>query len=209
MESITNHVFNKNNQVVMQLNIATNNEHKLEELRFLLPEYTILGLKDLGIDAEIDENGNTLEDNALIKAKYLYNLTKTMSIGEDTGLEVIALNGSPGVKSARYASSANIASANISKLLANMEGVQDRRARFRTVIAVVMANGNFQIFDGKVNGVIADMPKGSSGFGYDPIFIPDGYSLSFGEMTQDKKNAMSHRARAVEKLIDFIKILNQ
>ncbi|MEZ4910495.1 MAG: RdgB/HAM1 family non-canonical purine NTP pyrophosphatase [Saprospiraceae bacterium] len=193
----------------MQLNIATNNEHKLEELRFLLPEYTILGLKDLGIDAEIDENGNTLEDNALIKAKYLYNLTKTMSIGEDTGLEVIALNGSPGVKSARYASSANIASANISKLLANMEGVQDRRARFRTVIAVVMANGNFQIFDGKVNGVIADMPKGSSGFGYDPIFIPDGYSLSFGEMTQDKKNAMSHRARAVEKLIDFIKILNQ
>lgn len=193
----------------MQLNIATNNAHKLDELRVLLPQFNILGLKDLGIEADIDENGFTLEDNALIKAKFLSNLTQTMSIGEDTGLEVIALNGAPGVRSARYAGESNDATANMAKLLGDLEGIQDRRARFRTVIAVVTGNGNFQIFDGKVNGVIAQSPRGISGFGYDPIFIPDGHHISFGEMSQEQKNTMSHRARAVDKLIEFLKILNQ
>lgn len=192
-----------------QLNIATNNAHKITEIRNILPEFKIMGLKDLGILADIEENGHTLEDNALIKAKYLHRLTNEMSIGEDTGLEVKALSGEPGVKSARYAGPKCDANDNQNKLLHQLEGVQDRTARFRTVIAVVNRDGSFQIFEGKVNGQISESKRGTNGFGYDPIFIPDGYDMTFGEMAEDEKNKMSHRARAVEKLMEYFKILDQ
>ena len=184
---------------------ATNNLHKLEEIRFILPDFRILGLKDIGLDQEIAETGATLEENAFIKASYLYDKTGLPSLSEDTGLEVFCLNLAPGVHTARYAGDSKNPALNMDKLLEEMLGKEDRKARFRTVIAYV-TNDGVQYFEGLVNGEIATLKSGNKGFGYDPIFIPDGHEKTFADLEANIKNKISHRANAVNKLIDFLKI---
>ena len=184
---------------------ATNNLHKLEEIRLILPDFRILGLKDIGLDQEIAETGATLEENALIKASYLYDKTGLPSLSEDTGLEVFCLNLAPGVHTARYAGDSKNPALNMDKLLEEMLGKEDRKARFRTVIAYV-TNDGVQYFEGLVNGEIATLKSGNKGFGYDPIFIPDGHEKTFADLEANIKNKISHRANAVNKLIDFLKI---
>jgi len=184
---------------------ATNNLHKLEEIRLILPDFKVLGLKDIGLDHEIAETGATLEENALIKASYLYDKTGLPSLSEDTGLEVFCLNLAPGVHTARYAGDSKNPALNMDKLLGEMLGKEDRKARFRTVIAYV-TNDGVQYFEGLVNGEIATLKSGNKGFGYDPIFIPDGHEKTFADLDTNIKNKISHRANAVNKLIDFLKI---
>ena len=184
---------------------ATNNLHKLEEIRLILPDFRILGLKDIGLYQEIAETGATLEENALIKASYLYDKTGLPSLSEDTGLEVFCLNLAPGVHTARYAGDSKNPALNMDKLLEEMLGKEDRKARFRTVIAYV-TNDGVQYFEGLVNGEIATLKSGNKGFGYDPIFIPDGHEKTFADLDTNIKNKISHRANAVNKLIDFLKI---
>lgn len=184
---------------------ATNNLHKLEEIRLILPDFRILGLKDIGLYQEIAETGATLEENALIKASYLYDKTGLPSLSEDTGLEVFCLNLAPGVHTARYAGDSKNPALNMDKLLGEMLGKEDRKARFRTVIAYV-TNDGVQYFEGLVNGEIATLKSGNKGFGYDPIFIPDGHEKTFADLDANIKNKISHRANAVNKLIDFLKI---
>lgn len=184
---------------------ATNNLHKLEEIRLILPDFRILGLKDIGLYQEIAETGATLEENALIKASYLYDKTGLSSLSEDTGLEVFCLNLAPGVHTARYAGDSKNPALNMDKLLREMLGKEDRKARFRTVIAYV-TNDGVQYFEGLVNGEIATLKSGNKGFGYDPIFIPDGHEKTFADLEANIKNKISHRANAVNKLIDFLKI---
>lgn len=184
---------------------ATNNLHKLEEIRLILPDFRILGLKDIGLYQEIAETGATLEENALIKASYLYDKTGLPSLSEDTGLEVFCLNLAPGVHTARYAGDSKNPALNMDKLLGEMLGKEDRKARFRTVIAYV-TNDGVQYFEGLVNGEIATLKSGNKGFGYDPIFIPDGHEKTFADLEANIKNKISHRANAVNKLIEFLKI---
>ena len=186
----------------MKLIFATNNAHKLEEVKTLLfPfEIRILSLKDKGINTEIPEDYETLEENAIQKARFIYEKTGENTLADDTGLEVAALNGAPGVYSARYAGTNGNAEANIQKLLSEMEGIPDRSARFRTVIALIL-NGKEYTFEGTVKGHITAFPKGSQGFGYDPVFIPEGYTQTFAEMPLSEKNNISHRANALRKLV--------
>lgn len=196
----------------MQLIFATNNQHKLEEIDALLGDkYQLLGLKDLHISEEIPEDHETLEENASQKAWYIYNLTGRSCFADDTGLEVEALNGAPGVYSARYSrighptfKDMEPAQGNIKKILVKMEGVVERSARFRTVISLVISGKEYQ-FEGLVEGQITDRAFGEGGFGYDPVFIPSGYDITFAEMDLNLKNQISHRARAVEQLVDFLK----
>lgn len=184
------------------LHFATNNDHKLSELRSILPDKTVLGLKDLEIFHDIPETGSTLLENALIKARYLFELKGGIALSEDTGLEVEALGGEPGVHTARYAGEERSAEMNNIKLLSNLADKSERSARFVTVIACVDQYGS-HTFEGVVNGSIALQPRGSGGFGYDPVFIPDGYSGTFAELPDSVKNTISHRARAVQKLMDW------
>jgi len=184
---------------------ATANSHKLDEIRLILPDYEVKGLKDIGMDYDIPETGSTLEENALIKAKYLFDKTGLPSLSEDTGLEVFCLDGAPGVDTARYAGDDKNPELNMNKLLEQMLGKEDRKARFRTVIAYVAKN-SVQYFEGMVNGKIATLKSGNKGFGYDPIFIPDGYEKTFADLDENIKNKISHRANAVNKLIDSMKI---
>lgn len=189
----------------MELYFATQNLHKIEELNHLLYPlgYKVMGLNDLGIGDQIEENGHTLQENALLKAKYLFNLTGKMSLGEDTGLEVFELDMDPGVYSARYGGENTDAHKNIQKLLLNLKGKADRRAQFRTVIALV--NHNIELcFEGIVEGTITLDLDGDSGFGYDPVFQPKGYNTTFGQMKLEEKSKISHRAKAVEKLINYL-----
>ena len=196
----------------MQLIFATNNQHKLEEIDALLGEkYDLLGLKDLHIDEEIPEDHDTLEANASQKAWYISDKTGKNCFADDTGLEVDALDGAPGVYSARYSRMGNPtfpdmepALGNIKKLLLKMEDVEERSARFRTVISLVL-NGKEYQFEGVVEGRITESASGAGGFGYDPIFIPKGYDITFAEMDLSLKNQISHRARAVKQLVDFLK----
>ena len=188
----------------MELLVATSNTYKLQELRKILPEsFTIYGLADIGIDEEIPETGTTFIENALLKAKYLYKKLGRDCIADDSGLEVTALNGRPGVYSARYAGPENNSNANIDKLLNELKGNTHREACFRTVIAMVLG-GAEHVFEGKITGRIAEKPSGTAGFGYDPVFIPDGYKVTFAEMTPEQKNSISHRAVAVKKLKNFL-----
>jgi len=189
----------------MELYFATQNLHKIEELNHLLHSigYKVLGLNDLGIHDQIEENGYTLQENALIKAKYLFNLTGKMSLGEDTGLEVTELNMEPGVYSARYGGENTNAHKNIQKLLLNLKGKYDRSARFRTVIALVDKEIEL-FFEGVVEGSITLDIDGESGFGYDPVFRPNGYNITFGQMDLVEKSKISHRAKAVEKLVSYL-----
>ena len=196
----------------MQLIFATNNQHKLEEISDLLgKKFQLLGLKDLQMDEEIPEDHDTLEANASQKAWYIYNRTEQSCFADDTGLEVDALDGAPGVYSARYSRMGQLtfpemepAQGNIKKLLLNMEDVIERSARFRTVISLVLSGKEYQ-FEGVVEGGITKRASGVKGFGYDPIFIPRGYDITFAEMDLSLKNQISHRARAVKQLVDFLK----
>ncbi|MBK5720579.1 non-canonical purine NTP diphosphatase [Dysgonomonas sp. Marseille-P4677] len=187
-----------------KLVFATNNAHKLEEVRIVVKDnFEILSLKDIGCDEDIAEPGVTLQENALIKARYVKEKYGYDCFGDDTGLEVEALDGAPGVYSARYAGDGHDAKANMKKLLANMEGVENRKAHFRTVIALIL-NGKEYIFEGQINGVIISEEKGSAGFGYDPVFMPDGYAETFAELGMDVKNEISHRALAIKALCRFL-----
>ena len=184
--------------------LCTGNPGKVSELKTLLPnDMELVGLADLGLPLELPETGVTLEANALQKAWYVYERTGLPCIADDTGLEVDALNGEPGVYAARYAGSAKDPVANMAKLLSDLEGKEDRGARFRTVIALVGPDGE-QTFDGEVEGTITREPRGSGGFGYDPIFLPEMSDLTFAELDVTRKNAISHRGRAVWKLVRFL-----
>lgn len=188
-----------------KLVFSTNNEHKLEEVKAILePYYQILSLKDIGDDTDIPETGETLEDNALIKANYLWDTYHTNCFADDTGLEVEALNNAPGVYSARYAGEQKSSTDNVAKLLKELEGKENRNAQFRTVIALII-DGKKYVFEGKIKGVITTSARGNSGFGYDPVFQPEGYDKTFAELILADKNEISHRARAVEQLALFLR----
>ncbi len=183
---------------------ATNNAHKLDEVRSIVGHrMNILGLRDIGCDEDIPETADTLEGNAELKARYVKEHYGYDCFADDTGLEVDALGGAPGVYSARYAGPGHDSKANMELLLKNMNGRADRRARFRTVIALVEGD-DLRLLDGVVEGFITDGPKGSSGFGYDPVFRPEGLDVTFAEMDSDAKNAISHRGRAMKKLLEYL-----
>jgi XTP/dITP diphosphohydrolase len=188
----------------MKLVFATNNSHKIEEISHLLGDSFVLkSLKDIEINDDIPEDYHTLEENALFKARYINKLTGMNVFADDTGLEIDALNGRPGVHSARFAGVARNFEANIDKVLLLMTGITDRKARFRTVIALIF-NGAEYLFEGKVDGTIITERRGKQGFGYDPVFVPDGKNKTFAEMTLDEKNTISHRANAFKKLKEFL-----
>ncbi|MCG0295167.1 non-canonical purine NTP diphosphatase [Phocaeicola vulgatus] len=189
-----------------KLVFATNNAHKLDEISSILGEKVeLLSLKDIHCHVDIPETADTLEGNAMLKAEYIYKNYGLDCFADDTGLEVEALNGAPGVYSARYAGGEeHNAEANMQKLLQNMQGVQNRKAQFRTAICLIL-DGKKHLFEGIVKGEIIKEKRGSSGFGYDPIFVPEGYTKTFAEMGNETKNKISHRALAVEKLCRFLK----
>ncbi|MBR8537081.1 non-canonical purine NTP diphosphatase [Carboxylicivirga sediminis] len=189
----------------MELVFATNNEHKLREIQLLLgTSLKLLSLKDIGCNEEIPETGTTLEANARQKSEYIFNKFGLNCFADDTGLEIDALNGEPGVYSARYAGADKDAEANMNKVLDLMSEENHRKARFRTVISLFI-DGKEHQFEGVVEGVVLRERSGKEGFGYDPIFTPDGYQQSFAEMAMELKNEISHRGRAIKKLIDFLK----
>lgn len=183
---------------------ATNNVHKVEEVQAVLGDaFHLRTLAECGITEEIPETADTLEGNALQKARFVHERTGADCFADDTGLEVDALCGAPGVHSARYATDGHDFAANNRLLLHNLEGVGDRRAHFRTVIALIL-DGREYLFEGRVDGHIAEVEAGCGGFGYDPLFVPEGFERSFAEMSAEQKNAISHRGRAVRKLVEFL-----
>lgn len=184
---------------------ATNNQHKLIEVRSVLgSDFRVFSLDDIHCKEELPETGNTLEANAHQKAEYVFRRYHQTCFADDTGLEVEALNNAPGVYSARYAGPQRNSEDNIDLLLTNLAGKQNRKARFRTLICWVSEKETLY-FEGKVEGEIIHERRGNSGFGYDSVFVPTGYTKSFAEMTMEEKNQLSHRTRAVEKLIAFLK----
>ncbi len=188
----------------MTLIFATNNVHKVIEMRNALTgRFQIISLKEAGIDRDIPEPHNSLEANATEKSRIIYELTGKNCFSEDTGLEVAALHGEPGVKSARYADNERQYSDNISKLLDKLRGETNRQARFRTIISLLI-DGEETLFEGICEGVITTNRKGDGGFGYDPVFIPQGADKTFAEMTVDEKKQFSHRAKALEKLVRWL-----
>jgi XTP/dITP diphosphohydrolase len=188
----------------LKLIFATNNQHKVDEIRAVLGnDLEIVTLKEAGIGIDIPEPYDTLEENASGKSSTIYEMTGTNCFSEDTGLEVTALNGEPGVKSARYAGTNRLFDANIEKLLINLAGKEDRSARFRTVISLLI-DGQETLFEGICQGRIIDETRGQQGFGYDPVFIPDGSAKTFAEMDMAEKNGFSHRKKATEKLVAFL-----
>ena len=188
----------------LKIVFATHNNNKLVELQQLLKEkVTLLSLNDLGILTEIEETGETLEENALLKAKYVFDRFGLDVFADDTGLEIDALNGAPGVISARFAGEEKSSKKNIEKVLNLLQGEKNRKARFKTIISLIM-NGKNHFFEGTVEGEILEYPIGKEGFGYDPIFKPEGYDISFAQMELDTKNTISHRGKAVQKLITFL-----
>ena len=188
-----------------KLVVATNNAHKLEEISAILgDEMELLSLKDIQCFDEIPETANTLEGNARQKAEYIYRNYGMDCFADDTGLEVEALGGAPGVFSARYAGDGHDSEANMQKLLQELKGKENRKAQFRTAICLIMEGKEYQ-FEGIVKGEIIKEKRGGAGFGYDPIFTPEGYDLTFAELGNEIKNTISHRARAVEALCKFLK----
>ncbi|WP_421802517.1 non-canonical purine NTP diphosphatase [Flagellimonas sp.] len=189
----------------MKLVFATHNDHKLKEVQQLLPEgFEILSLKDIQCFDEIPETGATLEENAKIKADYVTQTYGLDCFSDDTGLLVDALNGQPGVYSARYAGGNKNARDNMTKLLLELKGISNRNAHFKTAVHLNL-QGNSYIFEGIVEGIITKNEHGTGGFGYDPIFKPNGYNKTFGELPSETKNTISHRGRAIEKLVEFLK----
>lgn len=188
----------------LQLVFATNNRHKLEEVAAKINgKIQLLTLEDIGCKEDIEETGSTFKENAGIKSHYIYNKYHLSCFGDDSGLIVDALNGAPGVYSARYADEHGNHAANINKVLEKLKGAENRAARFVTVISLIW-NGDEYFFEGTVEGTIRHHVTGNGGFGYDPIFQPDGYNITFSEMSLEEKNKISHRAKAVEKLITFL-----
>jgi XTP/dITP diphosphohydrolase len=187
-----------------QLVFATNNAHKLQEVSAKIDgQIKLLSLDDIGCFDDIAETGLTFRENAAIKSRYIHNKYKLDCFGDDSGLEIDALNGEPGVYSARYAGDHGNHAANIDKVLKGLQDQTNRKARFRTVISLIW-NGEEHFFEGAIEGSIRHESSGSEGFGYDPIFQPDGYNVTFAEMSLDEKNRISHRAKAIEKLVEFL-----
>ncbi|WP_192823482.1 non-canonical purine NTP diphosphatase [Rufibacter sp. LB8] len=190
----------------MKLCFASNNAHKLQEIQQLLgPPFEIVSLSDLGCTQELPEEQDTLEGNALQKATYVWDHYQVLCFADDTGLEVEALHNEPGVYSARYAGPARDNQANMQKVLTGLEGKENRKARSRTSIALILEEGEQHLFDGIVEGHIIETPRGEKGFGYDPIFVPEGQDRTFAEMDSQEKNQISHRGRAVQQLISFLR----
>jgi XTP/dITP diphosphohydrolase len=184
---------------------ATGNNNKLEEVRKILGErFEIVSLKDMDVHEDIPETGVTLEENASLKSHYVFERFHIDCFADDTGLEVDALNGAPGVYSARYAGEHVTYDDNVNKLLSELNGVKNRAARFRTVISLLL-DGKEYFFDGTVEGHIIDHKRGLGGFGYDPVFVPDGFDKTFSEMAPETKNAISHRGRAIRKFAEFLR----
>lgn len=191
----------------MKIVFATNNKHKLDEVRKIVAgKIEIVSLEEIGCHDDIPETADTLEGNALLKANYIKNKFGLDCFADDTGLEVEALNNAPGVYSARYAGIAHDSEANMKKLLIELEGKENRKAHFRTAIALIRENET-HLFEGIVNGRIGTEKKGDNGFGYDPVFIPEGYTQTFAELGDEIKNNISHRAEAVRKLNDYLSTL--
>ena len=189
-----------------ELVLATNNKHKLNEISQILgSQFKITSLKDIGFFDDIPETADTLEGNAALKSGLIYEKFGMNCFADDTGLEVEALNGRPGVYSARYAGKESDADKNIDKLLLELKGCDNRKAQFRTVISLIL-NGKEFLFEGVVKGQITTQKSGTEGFGYDPVFIPEGYHQSFAEMTMVQKNTISHRALATQKLAKFLNL---
>lgn len=188
----------------MKLIFATNNQHKVAEIKAVTgSKFDIVTLQEAGIDIDIPEPYDSLEENASAKSTTIYRMTQTNCFSEDTGLEVEALNGEPGVKSARYAGEEKSFDKNIDKLLNKLKHYHNRNARFRTVISLII-DGKETLFDGIAQGKIIEFRKGHEGFGYDPVFVPEGAGKTFAEMTIDEKNQFSHRKKATEKLIAYL-----
>lgn len=190
--------------MIKQIVFATNNAHKLSEVQAVLGDrFRLVTLAECGITEEIPEDAPTLEGNALQKARYVHERTGADCFADDTGLEVDALDGAPGVHSARYATDGHDFAANNRLLLRNLAGAADRSAHFRTVIALIL-DGREYLFEGRVDGRIAESEASCGGFGYDPLFVPEGFDKTFAEMGADEKNAISHRGRAVRRLVEFL-----
>ena len=188
----------------IDLLFATSNKNKVLEIKKVLPKkFNIKSLDDIGFCEEVPENENTIERNAIFKANYIYKKYNLNVFADDTGLEVDSLNGKPGVHSARYAGISKNSTDNINKLLKKLKNKKNRKARFKTIIALIL-NSKIHTFEGVVEGIITKKPKGENGFGYDPVFIPSGYTKTFGELSIEEKNSISHRSLAMNKLIDFI-----
>lgn len=188
---------------------ATNNQHKLRELQQILGNrFKLLSLVDIGCNEDIPEESPTIEENSMDKAVYVFEKYGKDCFADDTGLEVEALDGRPGVISARYAGEEKNMDKNIEKVLSELDGKTNWKARFKTVISLII-NGERYQFEGIVNGTIIKDKRGENGFGYDPVFVPDGYDITFAEMDADEKNKISHRGRAVQKLVDFLQSKTQ
>lgn len=195
----------KRHLTMKELVFATNNRHKLEEIAPLIAQhFKLVTLSDIGCYNDIEENAATLEGNAKLKANFVYSHYCIDCFADDTGLEIEELDGKPGVYSARYAGYPPDFNANVDKVLQQLEGIKNRNAQFRTVIALII-NQNEYLFEGKIKGTITEHRRGVAGFGYDPVFIPDGYSRTFAEMHLDEKNIISHRSLAFGKLIEFLR----
>ena len=193
----------------MKIVFATNNPNKLKEIQSLIPkEIEIISLNEIGCNEDIPETGDTLEANAFQKAHYIKDNFNFDCFADDTGLEIDELNGDPGVYSARYAGSERNANANMNKVLNELKGKKNRKAQFRTVIALTL-NNEEHLFEGEINGHISDIKQGNEGFGYDPIFIPENDIRSFAQMSMQEKGAISHRGRAVKKLVAYLKNLSK
>lgn len=191
--------------MLKELVFATNNAHKVEEVTHAVgTQFKILSLKDIGFDVEIEETGTTFKENASIKTNFIYKKYKRNCFGDDSGLEIEALNGEPGVFSARYAGEHGNHEANMARALDQLQNVKNRKAQFKTVISLIL-EGKEYWFEGIVPGTIRIVKAGKQGFGYDPIFQPDGYEVTFAEMPLSEKNKISHRGKAMAKLIDFLK----
>lgn len=189
----------------MELIFATHNKGKLKEVQSLVPStIKVISLDDLNMTTEIPETGHTLHDNALIKARTIFQLYKKAVIADDSGLDVEALNGAPGVHSARYAGEPSDAQKNMDLVLHQLQTTTNREAHFKTIIAYIDADGKEQMFEGIVDGNIIQEKRGDNGFGYDPIFVPVGYDRTFAEMSAEEKNSMSHRAMALKAFSDFL-----
>lgn len=189
----------------IKLVFATNNSHKLYEVQKLLgDEFQLLNLSDINCNVELPETHDTLEENAKEKAQYIYDNFKINCFADDTGLEIESLNNAPGVYSARYAGEEKNSEANMNKVLDELKDFKNRKARFRTVVSLIIEGKEFK-FEGIVDGEIIKEKRGEKGFGYDPIFIPNGYAQTFAELPIEEKNMISHRARAINKLIDYLK----
>jgi len=188
-----------------ELIFATNNSHKIAEIQSIIGKnFTIKSLQQIGCNEDIPETASTLEGNALLKAQFVFNTFGKNCFADDTGLEIEALNGRPGVFSARYATDGHDFEANIDQVLDELKGIKNRKARFRTVIVLIM-DGSVHYFEGIINGEIIAERRGMKGFGYDPVFLPDGYTITFAEMPLQEKNKISHRSRAVSQLVDYLK----